>query len=148
MKIMTCRADDGHLGGGSVGDADQAAAAMRRGAGGALHHVGDAELLLLIGLGGSDALAESYARHGATVYKLARRLCGPMPAVEVTRAVFLLMWKSPGIFDTGIGSMRSRLLDETSALSYDLLGTNPLSAPEQSWSAMTPLVHVTTPVHW
>jgi len=115
----------------------------------------DATLVRRVGFGYTDALAELYERHGTTVYTLAQRLLGPMPAVEVTRAVFLLLWSTPGVFDMGEGSLRQRLLEETSALSYDILGsappgdTTPWDGGDRTGAGpRSETVSIATPVQW
>lgn len=113
----------------------------------------DVELLGLIARGDSDALAEAYERHGAHVYSLAQSMCGPMAAVEVTRTVFFMLWRSPGVFDSDIDTLRSRLLDETSSLSLDLLTAAPgdpdlLEAPARSAATNERVRSITsTPPH-
>ncbi len=72
----------------------------------------DAGLVTALARGRRDALAVAYSRHGASVYALAARLCGPRRAEEMTQAVFLSLRHSPGNFHPGTGSLRSLLVAE------------------------------------
>lgn len=69
----------------------------------------DAELVAAMDQGNEDALAEVYARYGATVYLLVDRLCGREAAEDVTHEVFLAIWQVPRAFDPEGGSLAPRL---------------------------------------
>lgn len=81
----------------------------------------DAGLVRALAQGHQDALAAAYARHGALVHGLAKRLCGPRQAEDLTQAVFLALWHSPGNFRPSTDSLRSLLLAETHRRAVDLL---------------------------
>lgn len=81
----------------------------------------DAGLVRALAQGHADALAEAYARHGAFVHGLAGRLCGPRQAEDLTGAVFLSLWQSPGNFHPGTDSLRALLQAETHRRAVDLL---------------------------
>jgi RNA polymerase sigma-70 factor (ECF subfamily) len=81
----------------------------------------DAGLVVAVARGRADALAEAYRRHGPAVYGLAGWLCGPGQAEEVTRAVFVSLWHSPGKFGPGTGCLRSLLVAEAHRRAVDLL---------------------------
>lgn len=80
----------------------------------------DTGLVMHLARGRADALAEAYRRHGASVYGVAGRLCGPLQAEEVTRTVFLSLWRSPGDFDPDKGSLRSLLVAMAHRQAVDL----------------------------
>lgn len=86
---------------------------------------GDAGLVTALGRGEVNALATAYARYGALVHSLADLLCGPGAAEEVTQAVFLALWDSPGTFGPGRGSLRRLLVAETHRRAVDLLRARP-----------------------
>lgn len=72
--------------------------------------------------GGLDAFVErAYRDHGAAVFSLARGLCGPTLAAEVTQDVFVRLWTDPGGFDPDRGSLRTFLLTSSRGRSIDLL---------------------------
>lgn len=72
----------------------------------------DARLVAAVTSGEVDALAEAYDRHGRFVYGLALRLCGQQPAGDMTREVFLALWRSPTTFVKPAASLRATLLDD------------------------------------
>jgi RNA polymerase sigma factor (sigma-70 family) len=88
---------------------------------GACSELSDADLVRTLAQGHQDAFAVAYARHGAFVYGLARRLCGPRQAEDLTRAVFLSLWRSPGNSHSGADSLRALLLAETHRQAVGLL---------------------------
>jgi RNA polymerase sigma-70 factor, ECF subfamily len=74
----------------------------------------DAELVRVILDGDARALEEVYARHGAAVYGLARRvLADNERAEDVVQEVFLRLWNQPERFDPQRGALRSFLNRET-----------------------------------
>jgi RNA polymerase sigma-70 factor, ECF subfamily len=82
----------------------------------------DAALVVAIGRFQQEALAEAYARHGNSVFALARRVLRDRDlAEEVTQEVFLRLWNRPERFDPERGSLRSFLLADTHGRSVDLL---------------------------
>jgi RNA polymerase sigma-70 factor (ECF subfamily) len=87
----------------------------------AMAELSDAGLVVAVARGRADALAEAYRRHGPAVYGLAGWLCGPGQAEEVTRAVFVSLWHSPGKFGPGTGCFRSLLVAEAHRRAVALL---------------------------
>jgi RNA polymerase sigma-70 factor (ECF subfamily) len=75
------------------------------------HELDDGRLVLSVGSGSQDALAEVYRRHGDGVFGLARRVLGDQAmAEEVTQEVFLRLWDEPHRYDADRGALRSFLL--------------------------------------
>lgn len=56
------------------------------------------------------SLEVAYREHGAAVEALARRLCGPHDAMDVTQEVFLRLAEQAARFDPRRGSLRSYLM--------------------------------------
>lgn len=54
--------------------------------------------------------ADAYRDHHGAITAVARRVCGPDRAVDVTQDVFITLWSDPGKFDPNRGSLRSYLL--------------------------------------
>ncbi len=79
----------------------------------------DAGLVIAIVRGHRDALSETYHRHGGSVYYLACRLFGSEKAGEVTREVFLALWRRPDEFYSDGCSLRSCLLAEAHGRGVD-----------------------------
>jgi RNA polymerase sigma-70 factor (ECF subfamily) len=79
----------------------------------------DAGLVIAIVRGHRDALSETYRRHGGSVYYLACRLFGSEKAEEVTREVFLALWRKPEDFYSDGCSLRSCLLAEAHGRGVD-----------------------------
>jgi RNA polymerase sigma-70 factor, ECF subfamily len=80
----------------------------------------DTGLIVAIARGAHDALHEAYVRHGAQVHALARRVCS-LSADEVTQEVFLRLWREPGRFEPGRGSLRTFLLTDAHNRAVDLV---------------------------
>ncbi len=70
----------------------------------------DSGLVIGVARGSHDALAEAYSRHGASVRRLARRLCEEEQSDEMVQEVFLRLWRKPEEFDPSRGSLRLFLL--------------------------------------
>lgn len=66
-------------------------------------------------------VAAVYRDHAGAVYGLARRMCGPTLAEEVTQEVFLCHWRHPERFDPSRSSLRSFLLTITHRRAVDTL---------------------------
>ena len=66
-------------------------------------------------------LAAVYRDHARAVYGLARRICGPAVAAEVTQEVFLAHWSHPERFDPNRSSLRSFLMTVTNQRAIDAL---------------------------
>lgn len=82
----------------------------------------DAELRDRLLDGDDDALKEVMQRFGGLVYSMARRVVAdPALAQEVAQDTFLALWRRPGSFDPGRGSMQSFLLGVTRNKSIDLV---------------------------
>jgi len=74
--------------------------------------------------GEERALEEVYARHGAAVYALARRVLGDSERAEdVVQEVFLRLWTSPERFDPVRGALRSFLNREAHSRAIERLRT-------------------------
>lgn len=96
----------------------------------------DARLVMAVAGGYVNALAVAYARYGASVNGMAGQLCGPRQAGEVTQAVFLSLWCSPGNFRlSATGSLRALLLAETHRRAVDLLRAD---TARIAWEARMP----------
>jgi RNA polymerase sigma factor (sigma-70 family) len=82
---------------------------------------------LLGGITGGDdrarrALAELYRRHGASCYRLARRITASDAAAEdAVQETFLALWRQPGDYRPALGSVRNWLLGLTHHKAVDLV---------------------------
>lgn len=82
----------------------------------------DHELCLAIRDRSDAALAETYRRHSAAVFGLARRLTHNRSLAEdVVQEVFVRLWNNPTKFDPARGSLRSFLLAHTHGRSIDII---------------------------
>jgi RNA polymerase sigma-70 factor (ECF subfamily) len=82
----------------------------------------DARLVDAIDGGDQQAFAEAYRVHGGAAFGLARRVLGDGSLAEdVVQEVFLRLWRTPGRFDAGRGSLRAFLLADVHGRSVDLL---------------------------
>ena len=82
----------------------------------------DGGLARALGSGEERALEEVYARHGAAVYALARRVLGDGGRAEdVVQEVFLRLWTSPERFDPDRGALRSFLNREVHSRAIERL---------------------------
>ena len=72
-----------------------------------------------------DAFAEAYDRHGGVIYSFAVRLAGAQHAEQVTRQVFLSLWRSPDGFATSDGSLRMLLLARAQERATELADEDP-----------------------
>jgi RNA polymerase sigma-70 factor (ECF subfamily) len=68
-----------------------------------------------------ELFAVAYSEHCGPVHGLARRVCGPSFADEVTQSVFLRLWAHPDAFDPARGSLRTFLLTMTHSAAVDLI---------------------------
>jgi RNA polymerase sigma-70 factor (ECF subfamily) len=69
-----------------------------------------------------QALAETYRRHGAACFGLARRvLFDRALAEEVVQELFVRLWNRPERYEPGRGSLRSFLIAQAHGRSVDLL---------------------------
>jgi RNA polymerase sigma-70 factor (ECF subfamily) len=69
----------------------------------------DALLAARLCAGDADALTDAYARHGALVYGLARRVADAATAEDVTQEIFVSLWEHPDRFDPARGTLRAFL---------------------------------------
>jgi RNA polymerase sigma-70 factor (ECF subfamily) len=66
----------------------------------------DAELLASIQSGGQDAMAKFFARYASMVYSVAFRVLKDSgEAEDVVQEIFVQVWKNPGAFVSGRGSL-------------------------------------------
>jgi RNA polymerase sigma factor (sigma-70 family) len=71
----------------------------------------DAALVELVGKSDHEALAVLYKRHGVTCYRLARRItANDTLAEDAVQEVFTGLWRDPGAYLPGQGSVRTWLL--------------------------------------
>ena len=89
------------------------------------------------------ALAEAYDRHGKVVYGFARGWWDQGQAEEVTRRVFLALWRSPGDFDPWLGSLRPPLLADAHRRVVRLLRA--ANSPRPGDAEGEPALQVTRP---
>lgn len=82
---------------------------------------GDAMLVGAIAQGNEGALAEAYRRHGGRVLGLARRVCGPERAEEVTQDIFLKLWQLPERYRPERGALLSYLMAQAHGRAVDLI---------------------------
>jgi RNA polymerase sigma factor (sigma-70 family) len=82
----------------------------------------DATLMELVGKSDHEALAVLYKRHGATCYRLARRITvNETLAEDAVQEVFTGMWRDPGAYQPGQGSVRNWLLGLTHHKAVDFV---------------------------
>jgi RNA polymerase sigma factor (sigma-70 family) len=82
----------------------------------------DAALIELFAVHDSDALATLYQRHGTACYRLARQVTGHDDlAQDAVQEAFIGMWRSPGSYLPGRGSVRSWLLGLTHHKAVDFV---------------------------
>jgi RNA polymerase sigma-70 factor (ECF subfamily) len=80
----------------------------------------DSALVRLIVSGDQDALATLYQRHGGACFRLARQVTANATLAEdAVQEAFLSLWRSPGAYLAGRGSVRSWLLGLTHHKSVD-----------------------------
>jgi RNA polymerase sigma factor (sigma-70 family) len=71
----------------------------------------DAALVVLVSKSDHEALAVLYKRHGATCYRVARRItANDALAEDAVQEVFTGFWRDPGAYLPGLGSVRTWLL--------------------------------------
>jgi RNA polymerase sigma factor (sigma-70 family) len=85
----------------------------------------DHALLACVGAGDDRAraaLAELYRRHGTSCYRLARRVtASDVLAEDVVQEAFLALWRQPGGYRRGLGSVRGWLLSLTHHKAVDVV---------------------------
>lgn len=87
-----------------------------------LELLNDAELVLLIQQGVSDALAETYRRHSGSVFNLVVNLVkSRVLAEEITQEIFVGLWQKPDRFDPLRGSLKTYLLTFAHSKSVDVI---------------------------
>ena len=76
--------------------------------------VDDAALVELLADGHANALGELYQRHGGACYRLARQVTASAALAEdAVQEAFIGLWRHPGTYLAGRGSVRSWLLGLT-----------------------------------
>jgi RNA polymerase sigma-70 factor (ECF subfamily) len=71
----------------------------------------DRDLVRRIAVGDEDAFRGLFRRYAPTAIALARRVARqPYLAEEIVQEAFLALWRSPGAYDPGRGSVRSWLM--------------------------------------
>jgi RNA polymerase sigma factor (sigma-70 family) len=82
----------------------------------------DAALVDLIAEGDQDALAILYQRHGSACFRLARQITASVTLAEdAVQEAFVGLWRAPGSYLRGRGSVRSWLLGLTHHKAVDLV---------------------------
>lgn len=82
----------------------------------------DAVLIELVAGGNPNALATLYERHCSACYRLARQItANAMLAEDAVQEAFVGMWRAPGSYLRGRGSVRSWLLGMTHHKAVDLV---------------------------
>jgi RNA polymerase sigma-70 factor (ECF subfamily) len=80
----------------------------------------DDRLVVSIAEGQEDALVEVFERHGGAVYGFTLTRVGLERAENLTRGVFLTLWRAPQVFVPVHGSLRPALLEEALGWVVDL----------------------------
>lgn len=82
----------------------------------------DSALIDLIAWGDADALATLYQRHGPACYRLARQITASVTLAEdAVQEAFVGLWRAPGSYLRGRGTVRSWLLSLTHHKAVDLV---------------------------
>jgi RNA polymerase sigma factor (sigma-70 family) len=82
----------------------------------------DAALVDLVAEGDQDALATLYQRHGSACFRLARQITASVTLAEdAVQEAFVGLWRAPGSYLRGRGSVRSWLLGLTHHKAVDLV---------------------------
>lgn len=82
----------------------------------------DAALVELVGKEDHEALAALYQRHGGICYRLARRVTGNrVLAEDAVQEAFTGLWRDPGAYLPGRGSVRSWMLGLTHHKAVDFV---------------------------
>jgi DNA-directed RNA polymerase specialized sigma24 family protein len=68
-----------------------------------------------------EGLAEAYDRHGRRVFSMALQVCGTELAATATQAAFMRLWRTPLVFDSSRGSLRTCLVAHAQARAVVLL---------------------------
>ncbi len=66
-------------------------------------------------------LQQIYRDHGHAVHEVARHICGPSLAADVTQDVFSQLWRNPHMFDPRRGSMRAFLVTVARRRAIDVM---------------------------
>ena len=74
-----------------------------------------------IARGELEGLAEAYGRHGRRVFSMALHVCGTDLAAAATQAAFMCLWRTPLVFDSSRGSLRTCLVAHAEARAVVLL---------------------------
>jgi RNA polymerase sigma-70 factor (ECF subfamily) len=97
----------------------------------------DVALAGLVADGDPDALTALYERHGTACYRLARQVTASDPLAEdAVQEAFLVLWRSPGAYAPGRGSLRSWLLGLTHHKAVDFVRRETAQQRRQTaWAA-------------
>jgi RNA polymerase sigma-70 factor (ECF subfamily) len=108
----------------------------RPGSAGSRDDLDDSALVQLIRATDPDALAVLYRRHGAVCYRLARRVtANDVLAEDAVQETFVGLWRDPGAYLPGQGSVRNWLLGLTHHKAVDFVRRETAQQRRQSAQA-------------
>lgn len=85
-------------------------------------NLNDRALILAVGSGDQQAMAELYKRYSSVVYAVALRVLGDTGAAEdVLQEIFMQVWRNPGAFEASRGNLAPWLAVMTRNRAVDLL---------------------------
>jgi DNA-directed RNA polymerase specialized sigma24 family protein len=88
------------------------------------------------------ALARVYRDHGGAVYSMARYLCGPELAGEVTHRVFVRWWRDGGAVDVAPRLLRTALLTLAHQHARELLPPHAHGGERPAGPGIGPVEHL------
>ena len=98
----------------------------------------DGRLVDAIASGQQGALAQAYSQHASRVHALARGLCGPTRADDLTQEIFLQLWKDPQRYSAERGSLRTFLLMQAHSRAVDIIRSDRARAARESARDLAP----------